>query len=481
MESGLLQRTLFEPISSFSVPGARAKYNEFITKFPAKRSFGNGNNSLYAALGTALLEHYVRPTTTPVEFVEFVTNISGLVTQSDKLRLPDLLNKLKEFARLIERDEHKLALQDIEKHVRMPSFIQALAALMRLIAVDAIPKNHPGWMNSDGTGESLQALAQDHSRPANVQMVQVLAEALRADIAVFTFKDSSQEYVQEFSFTPTQAGTYCQLGLMKDANWNVIYSKDMIEVEGCIIGGSETEYHPSQLRSSEAEVCRRRMYVTIEPAKDTRVPLAKDTRVLIAEVQHVVASSEERYDDPEPVSDEKLGVTVQLQDDIAEIVLGFFEATSNDCPAAEALTQMRSRLYKAIQSEIDGGQAKLSQAFRQLLEAVKEDPPSPLASSATISAASEPECRNCRKSLSLLKRSFPDFCDHLCLDCIICLFKVKRSHCTVCNLNLDLIKAKVSALKMLCKNCREPKLRLADFNSAPEECDRCSHQSLVRQ
>jgi hypothetical protein len=482
------KRALIETTWNFASKADFASYQEFVDNYRAIRIGYFGSDSFYLVVGTAYLEHMVRPSTPKAELHKLLQDVK--TSHNYTRSLPSaktfdrglLIEKLERLAEFVDSDRYSIALSFLDSELETQLFNSCVLRLMRTIAAN-YAEQYRGVFTEAVCKEIVAGQA------ATPVVEQICAEALNVSLEVFEFQ---QEGISVRCSRPLKEGLYPRLCVLEADTYAVLYSKEIIELECCSIdprveffGTAWTQAELSRFKASlyHEFTDPSQRYKALEESKTPVVStphIQPELHRKVLGIPEVLVESEEEdsYDpdsDVEPVQFPRSNETSQLADSLAGCILNCLLGLPPTQPPPNAVSSMMTEVSQVLETQL--GTGVLSQLQAQLLQAIK-DSSRVKASECFEESKCSGACVRCSGGLSTLCKLAPEFCNHLCLACIILAFKSVDQVCPACHRSFSHLLRIVSQLMKECVECKKPAARLGDFSYYGSICNSCARSQV---
>jgi hypothetical protein len=507
------RRTLMPTTLQSSTESGRAAKSRFAAEFPARRIPPSSPRSLYLVVGAAYLEHLVRPTTDIEElqgFFSWLTQCQSFLTEL-KFNMSYFLESLHQLVGKASSSRSD-ALTFLDLELGKQTFMVCVEMMMMNIAVFYC-SYYPDTEEQRAYKAELEAARKnilDGSATGSVEE-RILADVVNVSLEVYRWSESSQRMHTTFVL-PLKTGLFPRLTLLMTDVYVVLYSHEVIGVEACTVEPA-VQFYPTAWSQAELARFKGKLYIELplsaaceawmtsmqlpraaaaetpselatranlreerkEPIKvleGTAKPTAVEASNAVKLQARQVDSDEEEFPDSigEPQKSSSRKLTSQVTDDLLGSLLTFINAAKSDLPSPSALLALKTEISKVLQGKA------LSVSQTKLLEAVQTKPEASADKEVSESQLST-RCSVCGGALSSLQARHSEFCNHLCVDCVVTGFKSANTTCPTCWTSFSCVQSTAAHLRKTCKRCNSSYTRLSNFNLSPLLCDSCARLS----
>jgi hypothetical protein len=503
------RRTLIPMTSQSPTESGRAAKQRFAAEYPARRTPPSSIRSLYLAVGAAYLEHLVRPTTDIQDlhnFISWLTQTQSFLTEL-RFNMDHLLEKL---GLLISKagSSRSVALTFLNLELTRKTFVVCVETLMMNIAV-LYCSYFPDTEEHRAYKAELIAARKNILNGCKTGSVEerILADALNVSLEVHQWSEPNARMHTTFVL-PLKTGLFPRLTLFKTEGYAVLYSTEVMDVEACTIqpnveffempwtqaelarlkaklhvelplsAAEEARMASMQLPSAAAREAPNEPAIRVNISEERKEPIqvseahpksmeVETSTAAQLQAKQVESDEDEFFDsigEPQKLPSRKL--PSNLTEDLLGCLLSFLNAAKSGLPTPSAMLALKSEIREVLQGK------ELSVSQRKLLEAVKTKPEASVDKQLAEFQLS-PRCTACSGALSTLQTRHSEFCNHLCVNCVITGFKSYNTTCPSCSMSYSCVQSTAALLRKKCLRCNSSYTRLSNFNLSHDLCDSC--------
>lgn len=395
---------------------------------------------------------------------------------------------------------HFEAAKAIDHEVKIKKSQNHFIYFARIVAANALEiyRSSPtiATYSADEIDEAILKAQDPNSTPTRLIIVS-LSEALK--IQLFTICTNSEfTEVEEQYCAPAEGGLLGRIHLsFIEGVWGTLYEGYANQADGCCLTKDNAMFHNFLLNSKEIEDLKAQLLDRVQP---NQAPAASVSEEIKAQIPH---SSSQASSDPTVHNHDSIGLSQSLasyskglpgqehptenshlsadhanshisQPCNSELLTGIvlrlldlYNSSYLSTPSPIAYNNFIESMSQLLQAEVNLG-VSLPVPLAQLLEVTTDK----FSQFQRASQASQ-GCVVCHGELSSLINHYPHFCNHMCLRCLLKVYKTGQVVCTHCNQPIWFLQETMKRVMTQCQECNQAFNAISNFTHHSEVCDAC--------